>query len=348
MKNHYCFQIAIIMALLCMSLMFVPVKATADPITVTNISMDADYVKKDYFIGEELDTSGLTIVTIYNNGKREILTDRDYTISEVDLKTYGSKSVFVSYGDIVKTFEITVNYKVTPIESCAKYTNASINLYNGPGNQFEIVTTVPMSTKVNVIGEVDNGWMKIQLAGVDYFCCREELSDVPYNDIVVCEAGASQAIKNKANAYWNENVPDWLKRQFVDNGWKIVISGTKLSNRFGFNMSVAGITHYDRKIVYLDNRESVIKRAMIHEIGHAIDYIHGLPSQSDEFKVIFNAEKYHFTDVASIGDGHEISSSVEYFAQVFNNIVLYGKDSLGNISKTYEFMSKYINVSDDL
>lgn len=69
--------------------------------------------KTRYNVGETFDSSGLTVVVTYDDGKTETVSD--YTLSEPDMSSYGTKSVTVTYNALSTTFDIIV-VEVTGIE----------------------------------------------------------------------------------------------------------------------------------------------------------------------------------------------------------------------------------------
>ena len=81
---------------------------------------------------------------------------------------------------------------------------------------------------------------------------------------------------------------------------------------------------------------------MFRNIVYCIDIYYEFPSRSEEFIEIFQEEKGKYKDVTDVGDNHHISNELEYFASVFSDIILRGKDSLGDIPRTYEFVMRYM------
>ncbi len=62
--------------------------------------------KTSYYLGEELDLTGLEATVFYASGDSR--TVADYTVSGYDPNTLGSQTVTVSYGDCVDSFQVTV------------------------------------------------------------------------------------------------------------------------------------------------------------------------------------------------------------------------------------------------
>lgn len=320
----------------------------------TGIKLYTENVKKTYSLNEELDFEGLNVVVVYNTGEEKKLSNENYKIFPADTTTYGSKEVVISYGDYSEKFDIEVCYVVTDIEPTTKYASCSLNLREGASTQFEKLTTISVNTEVTVIGEVDNGWVKVLYKDEEYFCSGKYLSDKkvevvstqpasPYDNKVTGEPGTSADVINSANANWNSQVPNWLKQKFVESGWTIEISAVPLNQRYGYSISIAGVADYDARKIFIDNRMSPTRRAILHELGHFIDDLYGFPSYSSEFAEIFNAEKYSFVDCTSVGDGHETSSVSEYFASVFQNAIINGANCKNQAPRSYEFVCRYMH-----
>lgn len=119
-----------------------------------------------------------------------------------------------------------------------------------------------------------------------------------------------------------EKVPSYQLELLRYKGWSIELTNMDLAAEYGYSSPICGITLYNESIIYIKSSEYAIKRATIHEIGHAIAYELGWPEEEDAFVAIFEQEKYRFTDMYSIGDGHEISDKYEYFASVYQNMIL--------------------------
>jgi uncharacterized protein YraI len=331
------------------------IETTPVPIPIS-IELLIDDVKTEYVVGETIDCDGMSVRVVYNNGDVDGVPVDECVFGDVDMNTVGSKTVHVSYKTFTASYEINVDHNVIAVDAHTMYTNANLNLRIGPGTNYEKITTVDVNTAVTVIGEVvDSDWVKVIYNNNEYYCSGNYLSKTKtvfeyesnvdkyaYGSFVVGEAGTSDKVVFEANKYWVTNVPRWLREKYENSGWKIVVSAQPLNQRFGYSVSIAAITAYEEHTIYLDNRTSVIARAMIHELGHFIDWNNGLVSCSREFKEIFEAEKGRYIDPNDIGDRHHTSNATEYFAEVFSNIIILGKNSIGDIPNTYNFVARYI------
>ncbi len=330
-------------------------KKESIPVAETGIVLHTENMKKQYLRNDELDLSGLIVELLYSNGKAGSLDPSVYTIGDVDMSTCGQKEITVTYNEYSESFFIDVIYFVEDKENHTKYASTSLNLRSGPGIEFEKLTTIAQNKEVTVTGVAENGWCRIIYQDKEYYCSGKYLMGEPinivvpdppgpYDDFITGDPGTNTDALERANYIWNEIIPDNIKQLLTDNGWKITVSGTDLSPRFGFDFKISGITLYDEKIIYIDKRKKDVNHALIHEIGHAIDIINDWPSLSDEFSEIFKTEKDDFNkcDTESIGDGHHTSSAVEYFASVFHQIFVNEEKCKEFVPRSYEFVSKYI------
>ena len=159
-------------------------------------------------------------------------------------------------------------------------------------------------------------------------------------DIITFEKGTSTSVQNKIKQAW-DNCPENIKNTLRNNGWQIVLSKHSLSERLGFGYSIAGCAVTGEKILYIDNRDKAVNRALYHEMGHALDSINGWYSNTEEFKSIFEEEKGNFQYSIAIGDNHETSDYLEYFASVADEIIR-GYDSRlqQEVPKSYAYVKK--------
>ena len=85
--------------------------------TLSEIKIASNPVKTMYEIGEELDTTGLTLTAVYTDGSEKTIAT-GFTVSGFDSETAGEKTVTVTYEGKTATFTVEVE---APIVSSAKY-----------------------------------------------------------------------------------------------------------------------------------------------------------------------------------------------------------------------------------
>lgn len=90
-----------------------------NPITVTAIEITTMPTKTEYFVGDVLDTTGLSLLVTKSNYTVQTVTT-GYTLSDVDMTTAGEKTVTVTYEGQTATF--TINVVEKPAEPEYNYT----------------------------------------------------------------------------------------------------------------------------------------------------------------------------------------------------------------------------------
>lgn len=232
--------------------------------------------------------------------------------------------------------DIVTEPVVEDIAATKKWTTSSLNLRTGPSTDDAICVTVPFNTELEVTGSIDC-WYRVIYKGNEYFAYKAFLTDEkyvqpvvetaeekvnvgPYDNIVIGEDGTDSVTKN-ANKYWNNTVPEDLKKWFVENGWQIKVSNVSLKSRFNCDYSVAGMTVWGEKTIYLDNRNTIIELAMLHEIGHAVDMNWYVLSYGEDFQTCYEKERDNFIDSTG-GTEYAKTNVQEYFASVFANMIL--------------------------
>ena len=75
---------------------------------ITGIAVATLPARTEYEIGEALDVTGLTLMSLYSDGKTEAITE-GYTLSGFDSTTIGEKTVTVTYGEFSAQFSVKVN-----------------------------------------------------------------------------------------------------------------------------------------------------------------------------------------------------------------------------------------------
>ena len=83
------------------------VVVTVNAKSVTEITLNTDSVKKDYYVGDGFESKGLEVVVRYDNGDSETITE-GFEIVAPDMMSAGNKTVTVKYGGQTATYEINV------------------------------------------------------------------------------------------------------------------------------------------------------------------------------------------------------------------------------------------------
>lgn len=317
-----------------------PIEYVLTKTVPVGIEVDTHSLKESYRRDEIVATEEIDVFLVYSKGEKELV---DAQISSVDTTTCGKKTIEIVFGDYKKSIDVEVTYTVEDVEHKTKYAAKDMELYDGPGSEFPVNKTVEKYTELIMTGVADNGWARVTLEDKALFCPVEILDsrNKKYDNIIIGEKGTTQSIVDLANELWNETVPFWVKKKFAESDWNFKISAQGLRYRYGYPMSIAGVTDFGKHVIFLDNRVNPVKNSMLHELGHFVDYSNGWASDSAEFRKIFNKEKYTYVDCTSVGDGHETSSAKEYFASVFQSILIDEENCKKTAPKSYEFICRY-------
>lgn len=80
---------------------------------LSSIAVTTQPTKTVYAVGESIDTTGMIVTATYSDGSTTPVTE--YTVSDVDMLTAGTKAVTVTYEGVTATFDITVNETVNKV-----------------------------------------------------------------------------------------------------------------------------------------------------------------------------------------------------------------------------------------
>ena len=172
---------------------------------------------------------------------------------------------------------------------------------------------------------------------------KSGIKDDKYLSKVEFEDEVSKKVIDEANTYWN-SVPYNIRKYLIKNGWKVCITNKNLQEEYyeGRYNSVAGVTLSNEKQIYLENRLSAINISMIHEVGHAVDLTKQCLSKKQDFIKIYNEEVGNYVNLENKNMDHINGDSMEYFAEAFNQTILYDKRYEKHAQKTYDYMQNLI------
>ena len=137
-------------------------------------------------------------------------------------------------------------------------------------------------------------------------------------------------------------LPKNLINAFHNGGYTICLSANNINTTYAdTTASIQGIFIAPSKQIYIDNREVAVRNATLHEFGHAVDFMLGWTSSTEEWKIIFNEEKDRLNVYSA--DGHYKSTSTEYFAEVFQEALLRPDNCKSSVPKSYSYIINKIN-----
>ena len=92
-------------------------------------------MKTEYFVGETVDTTGLIIKAVYNNGSQITLEHNEVEFSAIDMTTAGTTQLVVTFGEETASVEIVV--KAIELESIEVISSGMLTEY-GIGDELDI------------------------------------------------------------------------------------------------------------------------------------------------------------------------------------------------------------------
>jgi len=100
-------------------------------VSITSVSIKSNPTKTSYYVGETLNTSGLTLTAIYNDGSTKTITS-GFTCTPTALTSAGTKTIAVSYSGKTTTFTVKVEKKPTEYVRKIKWEDINAGCsYNG-------------------------------------------------------------------------------------------------------------------------------------------------------------------------------------------------------------------------
>jgi len=169
------------------------------------------------------------------------------------------------------------------------------------------------------------------------------LEDVGYKEGI--NYGITQSIGNVEPKYINAveemllNLPPALVNSFIENDWSLYVTTDDLAAFFDYKVSsVLGLTNYNEKVIYIEDRVEAVYGAVEHEFGHYLDYITNVQSLGYAFNEIYNEEVDEFK--SNIPNPGCVSGPQEFFAETFAWLLI---DESKCTPKAKEFVESALN-----
>ena len=234
------------------------------------------------------------------------------------------------------------------------YATSNVNVRTGPSTNYKKVGAFSTNDEVHRVGICDNNWSQIIYNGNVHYMSSKYLS----TDKVVIptpapnpapqppadasgyefdvEGSVSSELLNYMNSYY-QKIPSNVKEAIRNKGWRVCLTTASLKDRYGYSGSIAGITDSKAKGIFVEARKNAIRRATIHEVGHFVDWITGWSSRTEEFLAIYDAERGSFNEQDKV-DNHNTGNSTEFFAEIFNQMILYPEICSSSAPMAYTYV----------
>ena len=122
-------------------------------------------------------------------------------------------------------------------------------------------------------------------------------------------------------------VPANLIQRFKSEGWRMYCTTKNLDRTYfgGQFGAVMGVTLYEEKLIYIEDRWDAVTESPVHEFGHYLDSSLGYITSTSEFRSIFNAEQSTFRSVYGVPS---YFTEEELFAEAFWRYLTSSRDKL--------------------
>ena len=125
--------------------------------TLTGVSVHTAPTKADYYVGENLNTTGLQLQLTYSDNSTELVTT-GFTTEGFDSATAGTKTITVIYEGETATFNVTVSERPQTLSEVSVYTNPTKTSYYIGENLNTTGLQLKLTYSDNSIGYVTTGF----------------------------------------------------------------------------------------------------------------------------------------------------------------------------------------------
>lgn len=241
-------------------------------------------------------------------------------------------------------------YHIDGMNTKIMHTTSSSCVRNSPTAKGEMVGTIRKGQDVSVTGIcTESGWYRIDYGDNCAFISNEYVDNGSAvvsaekpdssNLFVRGEEGVSDAMVLAVEREYLM-IPENVRTYLQNSGWTITISAQNLKERYRKDGDTIGIIVYNKSEILIDNRE-VAESAVIHEVGHFIDYEENRISESEEFVNIYESEKDAYCEYRFTAE-HNTSESNEYFAEAFLSCVCDPVGMKNACPQTYAYIMNII------
>lgn len=270
------------------------------------------------------------------------------------------------WGSIVNTDIDLVNGWFN-VEPCNKqmFATEKVNIRVSPKVGTTKVGFLKFNEEIHVIGICDNNWSQVDYNGITAYINSDYLSDnktviesdrkkeVPTEEPseTVAEepkktypsfvevVGVSDSVVDSvlANYY---RIPEIARTKFEDFGGVLSITNENLGAKFYNNpdMHIVAVTDYHGSkgtcSINISPRDTA---AVLHEMGHFIDYVCGGITSTEEYKNIWGSEVEAFKSFHSTADANTNSVN-EYFAESFEVYIESPEELKSHCPQSYNYI----------
>lgn len=161
--------------------------------------------------------------------------------------------------------------------------------------------------------------------------------------IVTLEGNASR--KDGATVYnYYRQIPENVRNRFESDGWQLILTTNNFGAQFGYYGKYLAFSYMgsDRKVMYIDDRPAAMD-AVLHEMGHVIDWTSCFVSYTSEFSDIYSEEVGTFCLFHSTNKSN-YDTTLEYFAESYQVCLQHPEQMQQYCPRTYAYVMQYANA----
>lgn len=282
------------------------------------------------------------------------------------VNSYNYNSKPVSWGTVVNTDVDLVNGWFS-VESCDKvmYATEKVNIRVSPKVGTTKIGFLKKNEAIHVIGICNNGWSKVLYNQSPAYINSSFLSP---NKVAI--ASDQNKVTESKNPVKTEKIypsfvevigvsdsyadrvldnyyclPEIARSKFESFGGVLSITNENLGAKFYNDSSkhIVAVTNYKGSSkecsINIGTKDST---AVLHEMGHFIDYVSGYLSDTEEYKGIWGSEVEAFKSFHYTAD-ENTNTANEYFAESFQVYVESPSELQKNCPQSYDYIVNTLN-----
>ena len=252
------------------------------------------------------------------------------------------------------------------VEDCDQtmYATEKVNIRVSPKVGTTKIGYLKKNEAIQVTGICDNGWSKVLYNEAPAYINSSYLSP---NKVAVASdkvietpkqeekptkiypsfveiIGVSEDYVDKilSNYY---RIPDSIRSKFEGFGGVLSVTNENLGAKFfdDPNMNIVAVTDYKGSnkecSINIGTRDST---AVLHEMGHFIDYYTGFKSDSEEYNLIWGSEVEAFKSFHPTADANT-NTAHEYFAESFQVYIESPNELQEKCTQSYDYIVNILN-----
>lgn len=289
------------------------------------------------------------------------------------VNSYNYNSKPVTWDTIINKDIDLVNGWFT-VEECDKvmYATEKVNIRVSPKVGTTKIGFLKKNEAIHVIGICDNGWSKVlynestAYINSNYLSPNkvavasdqnkvsetknpestevEETSTKTYPNFVEVIGVSEDYVDKVLSNYYR--IPEIVRNKFEDFGGVLSITNENLGEKFfnDSNKRIVAVTSYKGSSkecsINIGTKDST---AVLHEMGHFVDYVCGYLSETEEYKSIWGSEVEAFKSFHYTAD-ENTNTANEYFAESFQVYIESPSELQKNCPQSYDYIIKILEV----